>query len=132
MTLFSYVVRYDSGLAQNPFWGYSTLATCKPEIRRLAQPRDWILSTGSARTVGCDRVVYAMRVAEVLPFEEYDRDPRFRRKRQSKHGTARRRAGDNIYYRTGTGKLQQRPSRHGPEDRSRDLRGRYALIGTEF
>ena len=31
--IYSYVVRYDSGFAPNPFYGYCTLATCKPDIR---------------------------------------------------------------------------------------------------
>ena len=32
----SYVVRYDSGFAPNPFYEYCTLATCKPNIRKGA------------------------------------------------------------------------------------------------
>lgn len=48
MRLFSYVVRFDSGFAPNPFYGYCTLATCKPPIRRTALVGDWIIGTGSA------------------------------------------------------------------------------------
>ena len=35
----SYVVRYDSGFGAQPFYGYCTLATCKPSIRRGAGHR---------------------------------------------------------------------------------------------
>jgi len=42
-SLYSYVVRYDSGFAPNPFGGYCTLATCKPEIRKTAQLGDWLV-----------------------------------------------------------------------------------------
>mgnify|MGYP000925642744 CR=1 FL=1 len=34
MKVISYVVAYDYGFAPNPFHGFLTLATCKPQIRR--------------------------------------------------------------------------------------------------
>jgi hypothetical protein len=40
--IYSYVVRYDSGFAPNPFYGYCTLATCKPDIRRGAEVGDLV------------------------------------------------------------------------------------------
>ena len=43
----SYVVRYDSGFAPNPFYGYCTLATCKPSIRKGADIGDWVVGSGS-------------------------------------------------------------------------------------
>ena len=43
----SYVVRYDSGFAPNPFYGYCTLATCKPNIRRSADIGDWVNTLSS-------------------------------------------------------------------------------------
>ena len=43
-SLFSYVVRSDGGFAPNPFFGYCTLATCKPRIRKGALVGDWIVS----------------------------------------------------------------------------------------
>ncbi len=45
--IYSYVVRYDSGFAPNPFYGYCTLATCKPDIRRGAEVGDWVVGSGS-------------------------------------------------------------------------------------
>ena len=46
-SLFSYVVRYDSGFAPNPFHGFCTLATCKPGIRAHANVGDWVVGTAS-------------------------------------------------------------------------------------
>ena len=70
--LYSYVVAYDSGFAPNPFNGFCTLATCKPEIRKRANIGDWIIGTGSHRE-GVRRggfLVYAMRVEEALSADE--------------------------------------------------------------
>lgn len=99
--LASYVVRYDSGFAPNPFYGYCTLATCKPEIRRVAEIGEWIVGCGSnakgVRQGGC--LVYAMRVTEQLTFDQYNADPRFERKKPSRRGSRKQSCGDNIYYR---------------------------------
>src|SRR5689334_12341835 len=99
--LASYVVRYDSGFAPNPFYGYCTLATCKPEIRRVAEIGEWIVGCGSnakgVRQGG--RLVYAMRVTEQLTFDQYNADPRFERKKPIRRGSRKQSCGDNIYYR---------------------------------
>src|SRR5712692_10528871 len=47
--LYSYVVARDYGFAPNPFFGFCTLATCKPEIRKAAAIDDWVIGTGSKR-----------------------------------------------------------------------------------
>ena len=98
-TLHSYVVAHDSGFAPNPFNGFCTLATCKPDIRKHAVVGDWIIGTGSNR-IGVRRggfLVYAMRVQEELSFEEYWNDPRFSRKKPALNGSYRMACGDNIY-----------------------------------
>ena len=97
--LYSYVVAYDSGFAPNPFNGFCTLATCKPEIRKRANIGDWVIGTGSNRQ-GVRRggfLVYAMRVDEALSFEKYWDDPRFLKKRPNLVGSYRMACGDNIY-----------------------------------
>ena len=71
--LFSYCIPVDDGAAPNPFWGYCTLAICKPAIRRTAEPGDWIVGTGSKRRGVAGHVVYAMRVSKKLSLEDYDR-----------------------------------------------------------
>lgn len=121
MRLYSYVVRYDSGFAPNPFYGWCTLATCKPDIRRAAQIGDWIVGTGSdnqqVRRGG--RLVYAMRVTGALTFREYDADARFQAKKPFRRGSRKQSCGDNIYYRDGANKRWlQRDSFHTAADGS--------------
>ena len=99
MRLYSYVVRYDYGFAPNPFFGFGTLATCKPRIRQTAQLGDWIVGTGSRQNGLGGHLVYAMQVSETLTFEAYWRDKRFRKKRPNLRGSLKRAFGDNIYHR---------------------------------
>ena len=96
MTLYSYVVVHDAGFAPNPFGDFCTLATCKPKIRLRAQVGDWIVGAGSARNVGSGKLLYAMRVAEILPLEKYARDARFGDKVAKPKGIEEERCGDNI------------------------------------
>ena len=136
--LFSYVMRYDTGFAPNPFWGYCTLATCKPEIRRSAKIGDWIVGTGSARLkricgVGCFKLIYAMRVDKKLTFEQYSKDPQFKNK-IPRFGIKEER-GDNIYFVDENGRWYIRPSYHyeePPEVWIGDLSGRYVLVSKHF
>jgi hypothetical protein len=96
------VVAYDSGFAPNPFYGFCTLATCKPDIRRAAQIGDWIVGTGSAdkkRNRGAI-LVHAMKVAEAIDFRTYWNDPRFLNKRPQRCGSRKQSCGDNIYHRS--------------------------------
>lgn len=120
--LLSYVVRFDSGFAPNPFFGYCTLATCKPGIRGSAKVGDWIVGSGSNdRTVRRGgHLVYAMRVEEILTFRQYDRDLRFEHKKPYRKGSRRQSCGDNIYYRDSADEVWlQRDSFHSNADGSR-------------
>ena len=130
--LYTYVVRHDQGFAPNPFHGFCTLANCKPQIRRGAQPGDWILGSASRAGGGPGHAVFAMRVSETMGFEEYWRDPRFRNKRPSRRSVVGL-CGDNIYHRDPTtGEWQQENSLHGPEEIERDTSIDRVLIGDEF
>lgn len=119
-SIFSYVVRYDSGFAPNPFHGYCTLATCKPSIRKTAQVGDWIVGTGSAskeiRRGGF--IVHAMRVTEILSTSDYWQDKRFNKKKPQLNGSWMHASGDNIYYPTGANKWGQLSSYHSSTDGS--------------
>lgn len=138
----SYVVRYDSGFAPNPFYGYCTLATCKPSIRKGAAIGDWIVGSGSnARGVRRGgHLVYAMRVAEAISFDEYDADPRFQHKKPFRSGSRKQSCGDNIYFRsTNDAAWNQRDSFHSktdgsinPDHVSRDTGVNRVLISTDF
>jgi hypothetical protein len=115
--LHSYVVARDYGFAPNPFYGYCTLATCKPRVRKTAMIGDWVVGTGS-KTRGRDGyVVYAMRVTEAMTFDQYWKDPRFRDKRPNMRGSKKQAFGDNIYHRDRkTGQWRQVDSHHSFPD----------------
>ena len=119
MNLYSYVVAYDSGFAPNPFYGFCTLATCKPVIRRCAVVGDWVIGTGSsAQGVNQGRrLVYAMRVSETLTFNKYYSDSRFQKKKPRLIGSRKQARGDNIYRKV-RGKWQQLNSYHAHPDGS--------------
>jgi len=117
--IYSYVVRYDSGFAPNPFYGYCTLATCKPDIRRSAKVGDWVVGSASNER-GIKRgghLVYAMRVTETTSFDAYAIDARFEAKKPFRTGSRKQSCGDNIYFRdTPDGIWRQRDSFHSRED----------------
>ena len=117
--IYSYVVRYDSGFAPNPFYSYCTLATCKPDIRRSAQVGDWVVGSASdnRRIRRGGHLVYAMRVTEIMSFDGYSADPRFAPKKPFRKGSRKQSCGDNIYYRYDPeGGWQQRDSFHSREN----------------
>lgn len=139
MRLFSYVVARDYGFAPNPFHGFCTLATCKPEIRRTAAVGDWIIGTGSKGNRLQGHLVYAMHVSEALTFDEYWSCPRFARKRPDLHGSKKVAFGDNIYHRARTGTWMQENSHHSlpsgsanPGNVSHDTRVDRVLISEHF
>src|SRR5262245_19102367 len=85
--LHSYVVARDYGFAPNPFFGFCTLATCKPRLRSVAQVGDWIVGTGSKKHKRERFVVYAMRVTGTLTFNQYWADGRFQSKKPNMRGS---------------------------------------------
>ncbi len=95
--LHSYVVARDFGFAPNPFFGFCTLATCKPRVRRVAAIGDWVIGTGSKTKQRDGYLVFAMRVSEALSFGDYSQDPRFAIKRPDLYASKRQAFGDNIY-----------------------------------
>ena len=98
LQLFSYVVEHDTGFAPNPDHGYCTLAHCKYKkcskrrnLIEMAQHDDWqhdnwVAGTGGAdlsKSAGHGKLIYLMRITEILSLEKYWNDPRFRKKRPS-------------------------------------------------
>lgn len=114
-TLFSYVLLRDYGFAPNPFHGACTLATCKPGIRARAGVGDYVLATGTVQRFPAGQMIYAMRVAEVMTFDEYWESPRFALKRPVLNGSSKWQYGDNIYHHAG-GEWVQEDSHHSYED----------------
>jgi hypothetical protein len=137
MKLFSYIVIHDSGFSPNPFWGYCTLADCKPAIRRTAQIGDWIV--GLSRKAKGNRVVFAMQIAEILDYAHYYRDKRFKNKipDYTKRDVIYK-TGDNFYKPLRNGGFQQLQSIHSdgktenPKTKAHDLGGVNVLIGKRF
>jgi len=140
--LFCYKQTHDTGFAPNPFHGFCTLATCKPQIRKSKRVGDWIagftsvaLTKGRAK-VGEECLIYLMQVGEVLPLECYFSDHRFAVKKASspddRLAPCITSVGDNIYEMR-DGQWIQHPNRsHGEHDKAKDTSGKNALISTEY
>lgn len=138
MKIFSYVVDRDIGFAPNPFFGFCTLATCKPDIRKFAKVEDWIIGTSSTITNRPKHIVFAMQVTEKMTFNEYWNDPRFTDKKPLLFGSRKYQYGDNIYYQENNEWLQL-PSHHTEEDGSpnlpnikKDTKSEYVLISKNY
>ncbi len=115
----SYVVRYDIGFAPNPFYGWCSLACCKPDIRKATKIGDMVIGTSSTSGGRQTRFVYAMRVKETLDFQSYWIDGRFLSKRPNLSGSKKQLFGDNIYHQDVSGQWLQEDSRHSKLDGSR-------------
>lgn len=112
MKLFSYVVARDYGFAPNPFYGWCTLATCKPRVRAPAVVGDWVIGTGAKTKYGLvGHLVFAMQVEETCDLDAYWRDTRFSAKKPVLNGSLKQLYGDNIYHREG-GRWKQENSHH--------------------
>lgn len=111
MKLYSYVMKYDDGFAPNTTGEYLTLATCKPNIRRVAKVGDYVIGTGSLPRGNQGNLIYIMQVTEVISIEDYSKDKRFINKIPNMNGNMIEQAGDNIY-RFNNGEITQRDSKH--------------------
>jgi len=135
--LFTYTIPFDDGAAPNPFRGMCSLAICKPGIRRVAKSEDWVVGTGSKKSPSGDlsgRLVYAMRVEEVLSLSDYDRQAQAKwphRIPDLDSLDLSERLGDCIYdYSRGC--PVQRPGVHNAANRETDLSGQNVLISRDF
>lgn len=138
MKYYSYVIPRDYGFAPNPYFGYCTLATCKPRIRKSAQKDDWIAAYGASNTKLCKKLVMLMRVGEILTFDEYWDDIRFTNKRPVFNRGMFCAYGDNIYHHI-DGNWMQEPSHHSMVDGSinnanleTDTKVDRVLVATEY
>jgi hypothetical protein len=132
--LFSYIVVFDGGFAPNPFWGYCTLACCKPKIRKNARCEDWVVGL-TPKDQG-NKLVYAMRITEnPVTFDDYFKDERFQRKKpKARSANPKLNCGDNIYEPLGDYRYRQLSSIHSGEAgaKKRDLSGKYVLVSDDF
>lgn len=115
MNLYSYIIRWDYGFAPNPFFGWCTLATCKPDIRKAAINGDWIIGLAGRNYPDAGNLVLAMQVEEILTFNEYWIDERFMQKKPVINGSMIQIFGDNIYHCDASG-WHQADSHHSQEN----------------
>lgn len=147
MKFYSYLVEHDFGLAPNPFGGYCTLTVCKPQIRKShnLQINDWIVGTGSkalSKTFNknlINHLIFAMRVSEIIPLENYWVDNRFQCKKPILNGSLALMYGDNIYHKDQNGNWVQEDSAHSYFDGTpnlthlkSDVGGENAIIANHF
>ena len=138
MTLYSYCLRFDGGAAPNPYHGICTLTICKPAIRRVARPGDWVVGLGGSNSPIGDisgHVVYAMRVTDRLSLREYDNFCRRQLRGKIPKWTSRdliERVGDCIYDFSRPRGAVLRDGVHGQKNRKVDLGGRNALLSKHF
>ena len=139
MKLLSYIVARDYGFAPNPFHGYCTLATCKPQVRLSVSIGDWVVGTGAKTKYNlAGHLIYAMKVEEVMGFDSYWNDPRFLCKRPVLNGSLKQLYGDNIYHKL-DGQWVQADSHHSLDagrpnlkNIERDTRVDRVLIARKF
>lgn len=131
-SVYSHVVVHDYGFAPNPYAGFLSVATCKPQIRRSAHVGDWVVGVGSVKTVGGDRAIYALLIDEIVKIETYGQEERFKDKRPVFGAEPWKRAGDNVYYKNNEANWARRPSLHDASHVSVDLSGKNVLLGCEF
>ena len=138
MSYYAYKITRDYGFAPNPFYGYCTLACCKPHIRDRADVGDWIIGTGSIENHSLYHIIFLMKVTEKISFEDYWNDQRFFRKRPVLNGSLKQMHGDNIYHKDNSEWCQMN-SHHSFHDgvlngpnRKQDLSGNFVLVSNQF
>ncbi len=136
MKLCSHVIRVDTGLAPNPFHVFCTSALCTPShMNARLQQGDWLIGNSPKRDG--NRLVYAMRISEVLNMDDYFCDPPFLAKRPNPHGSPEDQCGDNFYYQQ-NGAWRRLPSRfHNDQesfmkDLGRNLSGKPVFVASHF
>jgi len=125
MRIHTYVIAVDSGAAPNYDPPCTTLAVCKPRIRRKATVGEVVLAFAGKHVNPFEphTVVWAGVVAEKMPFADYWNDRRFSRKKPDRSSTP-----DNFYRPTEDGGLLwiENPV-HPRENAQHDLSGLNVL-----
>jgi len=114
------------------------LAICKPTIRRVAKPDDWVAGLGSKNAPSGDlsgKLVFAMKVKKVITLKEYDQRAPTEWPKKIPQPFSRDladRLGDCIYdYKNGSSP-NQRPGVHDRDNVKADLSGVNVLISEDF
>lgn len=137
----------DTGFAPNPFHGFLTLANCKPQLRKTIgihnKINTWIAGFSSETLnhdlVGEERLVYLMKVTDIIKYETYWKDSRYKSKIPDLKSKLRQdKAGDNIYkplvsnayYQNEFEQIENK--NHDKSNKEKDLKGQFVLISKEF
>lgn len=131
--LYTYVMKHDTGLAPNPFWGTCTLAVCTPNHSGSRAKRgDWIAGV-SDKSRGY-KLIYVMEVDERIHMNDYFHDERFTAKKPILDGTAQQRCGDNFYSSDKTGRWTQHPNRYHSSEEclAQDTRKPWVFVARRF
>ena len=132
MKVISYVVAYDYGFAPNPFHGFLTLATCKPQIRRSRNTKvgDILLGKKSKQ----NKLIYVGIISEIISIEEYSTNPRFEDKKPKpiKNTNDINQFGDNMYYLENARWNHLKGWHTEQEQWSEDIAGKNVLICEKF
>lgn len=127
MKAYVYVIATDRGSAPNYEPPCTTLAVCKPDIRRCAPIGSLVLAfTGSTLSREPHAVCWAGVIEDRLTFAQYWDDPRFEGKKP--HRSAQ---PDNIYEPDGMHFRQVPNTTHDAGNVTTDLSGRYVLLFKE-
>lgn len=125
--LYSYVMTSDTGFAPSVSNGVLSLATCKPDIRRLASDdrHDFVMGirgrTLARKTnTGPRRLVYLAEISEKIGFDSYYNSAEFKGRK------------DNIYHRLGKSWIQDKNPYHKHVNRKTDLKSPTVLVSRRF
>lgn len=128
-----YKMTHATGFAPNHKGDVLTLATCKSYIRKVAKVGDYIAGLTSSNkeggntTVGNEKLIYLMKVNEIITFKEYWK------KYPGKRGPYG--LGDNIYEYDITERKNYRQhdnGNHFEKDKDSDLISENVLISKEY
>ena len=130
LTLRSYKMTHDNGFAPNISGDILSIATCKPQIRRVCEIGEWIAGFSSQKLdnsqVGQEKLIYLAKVSERISFAEFW--DRFTQKRPDKDKN-----GDNIYKPKGDGEYEQISNpHHDKSQKAKDLSVDNVLLCDEF
>jgi hypothetical protein len=133
LTLCTYILTNDTGLAPNPYGGWCTLAVCTPNRQNARLSKgDWI--AGFLTKDRRHRLLYAMEVDSRIHMQAYFNDPRFEMKKPNLRGSWQERCGDNFYSQRPDGSWQQhRNCFHiGPEYLKKDTRRPFVFVSRRY
>lgn len=134
MSVYTYVVTHDAGLAPNPFWGWCTVAVCTPNHQgSKVKPGDWI--AGFLDKPHGHKFLYAMEVfCDRIHMDAYFRDETFAEKKPRVRGSWMRRCGDNFYYLDKVGMWQQHKTlfHRRPGDIAKDTKHPWVFVAKKF